>query len=126
MTRSFGFRLQKLWCKLTHSALMWPYGPHKKEVRRTFTVAPGATSVETLMRMFTSFARYLAPGVLVACVFSLGSPCAAQEVDVPTGRGSGLVTAPTGWVELIAPVQQRVDLKLYGFYIGELKASEAS
>jgi hypothetical protein len=77
------------------------------------------------MRIFTSFARYLAPGVLVACVVSLGSPCAAQEVDVPNGRGSGSVTAPTGWVELIAPVQQRVDLKLYGFYIGELKAPSA-
>src|ERR1700690_429219 len=74
-----------------------------------------AMSVEMTMRMFKSFARYLAPGVLVACVVSLGSPCAAQEVDVPTGRGRGTVTAPTGWVELIAPVQQRVDLKLYGF-----------
>ena len=65
------------------------------------------------------------PGVLVACVVSLGAPCAAQEVDVPTGRGSGSVIAPTGWVELIAPVQQRVDLKLYGFYIGDLNAPSA-
>jgi hypothetical protein len=84
-----------------------------------------AMSEEMVMRMFTSFARYLAPGVLVACVVSLGTPCAAQEVDVPNGRGSGSVTAPTGWVELIAPVQQRVDLKLYGFYIGEVKAPSA-
>jgi Protein of unknown function (DUF2490) len=84
-----------------------------------------AMSVEMVMRLFTKFARYLAPVVLVACVVSLGSPCAAQEVDVPNGRGSGSVTAPTGWVELIAPVQQRVDLKLYGFYIGELKAPSA-
>ena len=121
MTKSFGSHLQKLWSKLTQSAPMWLFGPHK-EVRRTVSVAPGATSVEMLMRMFT---RYLAPGVLVACVVSLGSPCAAQEVDVPSGRGSGSVTAPTGWVELIAPVQQRVDLKLYGFYIGELKAPSA-
>src|SRR5204863_2712376 len=81
--------------------------------------------LELLMRELTRFTRYLAPGVLVACMVSLGSPCAAQEVDVPTGRGSGSVTAPTGWVELIAPVQQRVDLKLYGFYIGELKAPSA-
>jgi len=124
MTTSFGPNVQKLWCKLTHSALMWPYGPHK-EVCRTLTVAPGGTSVEMLMRRLTTFARYVSPSVLVACVVSLGSPCAAQEVDVPTGRGSGLVTAPTGWVELIAPVQQRVDLKLYGFYIGELKAPSA-
>src|ERR1700694_1473448 len=84
-----------------------------------------AISVEMVMRIFTSFGQYLAPGVLVACVVSLGVPCAAQEVDVPTGRGSGSVTAPSGWVELIAPVQQRVDLKLYGFYIGEAKAPSA-
>jgi hypothetical protein len=84
-----------------------------------------AISVEMVMRIFTSLARYLAPGVLVACVVSLGTPCAAQEVDVPNGRGSGSVTAPTGWVELIAPVQQRVDLKFYGFFIGELNAPSA-
>src|SRR6202049_1300606 len=84
-----------------------------------------AMSMEMAMRIFKTFARYLAPGVLVACVVSLCTPCAAQEVDVPTGRGSGSVTAPTGWVELIAPIQQRVDLKLYGFYIGELKAPAA-
>ena len=124
MTRSFGSRLQKLWCKLMHSALMWPYGPHKA-VRRIVTAASMAPPLELLMRELTRFTRYLAPGVLVACVLSLGSPCAAQEVDVPNGRGSGSVTAPTGWVELIAPVQQRVDLKLYGFYIGELKAPSA-
>ena len=82
-------------------------------------------SEEMVMRIFTSFARYLAPGVLVACVVSLGTPCAAQEVDVPNGRGSGSVVAPTGWVELITPVQQRVDLKFYGFFIGELNAPSA-
>ena len=124
MTTSFKSRRKKLWCKLTHSALMWRYGPHKA-VRRILTVASMAPPLELLMRELTWFTRYLAPGVLVACVLSLGSPCAAQEVDVPTGRGSGSVTAPTGWVELIAPVQQRVDLKLYGFYIGELKAPSA-
>jgi hypothetical protein len=73
-------------------------------------------------RVFTRFARYFAPGVLVTCAVLLGTPCAAQEVDVPNGRGSGSVVAPSGWVELIAPVQQRVDLKLYGFFIGELNA----
>src|SRR4051794_954558 len=82
-------------------------------------------SVEMIMRMFTSFARCLAPVVLVACVVLLGSPCAAQEVDLPTGRGTGSIAAPTGWVELIAPIQQRVDLKLYGFYIGDVKAPSA-
>jgi len=84
-----------------------------------------AISVEMVMRIFTSFTRYLAAGVLVACVVSLGTPCAAQEVDVPNGRGSGSVVAPSGWVELITPVQQRVDLKFYGFSIGELNAPSA-
>ena len=56
---------------------------------------------------------------------SLGALCAAQEVDPPNGRGSGSVLAPTGWAELIAPVQRRIDLKFYGFYIGELKAPSA-
>jgi len=37
-----------------------------------------ATSVEMLMRGLTTFARYLAPGVVVAFVVSLGTPCAAQ------------------------------------------------
>jgi hypothetical protein len=65
------------------------------------------------------------PGFLAICVVLLGGRCVAQEVDVPSGRGSGSVTAPTGWVELIAPVQQRIDLKFYGFYIGEAKAPAA-
>jgi len=44
-------------------------------------------------------------------------------VCCPSGGGS--VLAPSGWAELIAPVQQRVDLKLYGFFIGELNAPSA-
>ena len=59
---------------------------------------------------------------LVICLLSFSGLCVAQEVDVPTGRGSGAVVAPTGWAELIAPVQERIDLKFYGFYIGDLKA----
>jgi hypothetical protein len=81
-----------------------------------------ATAAERGKRVFTRFTQYLAPSVLVACVISLGAPCAAQEVNVPDGRGSGSVVAPSGWVELIAPLQKRVDLKLYGFFIGNLNA----
>jgi hypothetical protein len=77
------------------------------------------------MQGFTRFALHLVPSFLVVCLASLGGPCAAQEVDVPTGRGSNSVVAPTGWAELIAPVQDRIDLKFYGFYIGELKAPSA-
>jgi Protein of unknown function (DUF2490) len=77
------------------------------------------------MQRLTRFALRFVQGFLAICVVLLGGRCGAQEVDVPTGRGSGAVVAPTGWAELIAPVQQRVDLKLYGFYIGELKAPSA-
>jgi len=75
------------------------------------------------MQGFTRFLPHLS--FLVICLLSLGGLCAAQEVDVPTGRGNGSLVAPTGWAELIVPVQQRIDLKLYGFYIGELKAPSA-
>jgi Protein of unknown function (DUF2490) len=76
------------------------------------------------MQRFTRLALYLVPTFLLLLV-SLGGQCVAQEVDVPTGRGSGSVVAPTGWAELIAPVQQQVDLKFYGFYIGEAKSPAA-
>jgi len=74
------------------------------------------------MRGFTKFALHVVPTFLVLCLICIGGQCVAQEVDVPSGRGSGSVVAPTGWAEFIAPVQQRIDLKFYGFYIGELKA----
>lgn len=77
------------------------------------------------MRTLTRFARYLVPSFLVVGVVSLGAPCAAQDVDGPTAVGSadgrGSLVAPSGWVVVSAPVQKRIDLKLYGFYIGDLK-----
>src|ERR1700741_768240 len=77
------------------------------------------------MQGFTRSALHIAPTFLVLWLIVFGGLCIAQEVDVPSGRGSGSVVAPTGWAELIAPVHQRIDLKLYGFYIGELKAPSA-
>jgi hypothetical protein len=69
------------------------------------------------------FTRFLPHSTfLVICLLSLGALSVAQEVDVPSGRGNGTVVAPSGWAELIAPVQQRVDLKFYGFFIGQLNA----
>ena len=56
---------------------------------------------------------------------SLGRPCVAQEVDAPSGGGSGSVFAPSGWLELIAPVQERIAVNLTGFYIGGLKVPVA-
>jgi hypothetical protein len=86
-----------------------------------------ASFVETAMRGFARFALRLVPSLLVICLVSLfwGAGCFAQEVDVPTGHGSGSIVAPTGWAELIAPVHDRIDLKFYGFYIGEINAPAA-
>jgi hypothetical protein len=75
------------------------------------------------MQRFTRFLQHA--GFLAICSFSLGALCAAQETDVPAGSGSGSLVAPSGWAELIVPVQERIDLKLYGFYIGELGAPSA-
>ena len=78
------------------------------------------------MRGVTKSALHLVPGLLVIGLVAFGRPCVAQEVDAPDGRGgSGSVVAPSAWLELIAPVQQRVALKLYGFYIGDLKTPVA-
>jgi Protein of unknown function (DUF2490) len=84
--------------------------------------------VEMGMRGLTRFARHLVPSALVVCVMSLGAPCAAQEnVDAPTvpagpdlGDGRGSLFAPSAWLVLSTPVRKQIDLKLYGFYIGDL------
>jgi len=76
------------------------------------------------MRALTTLTGSLVAGVLSVCVLSLAAPCAAQEVDPPTppggGDGRGALLAPSGWVMLSAPVQERIALKFSGFYIGEL------
>lgn len=76
------------------------------------------------MQGFTKVAFRWLTGFL-ACLLFLASRSVAQEVDVPGGKGGGSVFAPTGWAELIAPVQQRIDLKFYGFYVGDVKAPSA-
>src|SRR5690348_9487280 len=77
------------------------------------------------MRGFKKLVLHLVPTFLVLWLVFLGGRCIAQEVDVPSGRGSGSVVSPSGWAELIAPVHQRIDLKFYSFYIGEVKAPSA-
>jgi Protein of unknown function (DUF2490) len=75
------------------------------------------------MQGFTRFALQLVPGLLVIGLVSLGRPCVAQEVDGPgAGARAGSVFAPSGYLGLIVPVQDRIGLRLYGWYIGELKA----
>jgi hypothetical protein len=85
------------------------------------------------MRGLTRCVRYLVPSVVVICVMSLGAPCAAQEnADPPTvpvapdvGDGRGSLFAPSAWLVLSTPVQKRIDLKAYGFYIGDLNVPVA-
>src|SRR4026209_2782652 len=78
------------------------------------------------MRGLTRLVPRLVPGLLVIGLVSFGRPCAAQEVDAPDGRGgSGSVVAPSPWLGLITPVQKQIALKLYGFYIGDLKTPVA-
>ena len=73
------------------------------------------------MRGLAECVRYLVPSVVAICVISLGAPCAAQDVDVPTppaaGDGRGGLVAPSAWVLLNAPVQKQIGLKFSGFYI---------
>jgi Protein of unknown function (DUF2490) len=85
------------------------------------------------MRGLTRFAPYLVPSALVVCLMSLGAPSAAQEnPDAPTvpvapdvGDGRGSLFAPSAWLVLSTPLQKRIDLKLYGFYIGDLNVPVA-
>ena len=75
------------------------------------------------MQGFTRFVLHVVSDFLVISLVSGGRPCVAQEVEVPPAHGgSGSVTAPSGWLELIVPVHKRITLKAYGFYIGDVKA----
>ena len=58
--------------------------------------------------------------------------CCPGKVDPPTlpaapdpGDGRGTLFAPSAWVVLSTPVQKQIDLKLYGFYIGDLQVPVA-
>jgi hypothetical protein len=82
------------------------------------------------MQGFTRFALHLVPGFLVIGLVSWGGPCVAQAVvEAPTPSGAstapaapGSVFAPSGYLELTVPVQDRIGLSLYGWYVGNLKA----
>ena len=78
------------------------------------------------MQGFKGIARYLASRVLSVGLLSLPGLCLAQEVDAPRPQGgSGSVLAPSEYLNLIVPVDDRIALKLYGFHIGELGAPSA-
>jgi hypothetical protein len=83
----------------------------------------------TMRTLLTTLTRYLVPGVVAICVIGAATPCAAQDVDPPTvsdprdGRGS--IIAPSAWVVLNTPLQKQFDVKVYGFYIGDLQVPVA-
>ncbi len=79
------------------------------------------------MQEFKRFARHLISGLLVIWLVALGAPCAAQDLEAPAspapsdaagGRGSLFV--PGSFLGLIAPVQDRIALAVYGFYYGKV------
>jgi Protein of unknown function (DUF2490) len=64
---------------------------------------------------------------LVVCVILSGVPCVAiaQDADPdppssPQVSDVGSIFAPSVWMLVSIPVQKTIDLKIYGFYIGEL------
>lgn len=82
------------------------------------------------MRALKSIVGYLLPGVLVVFYLSAAAaPCAGQEVETPTPRGTQSggrsVVAPSPWVVLTTPVTRQVGIKLYGFYVGDVKVPAA-
>ena len=81
----------------------------------------GRWSCEGLKR----FTRSVVPGVLAACVMSLGSPCAAQPDPPTVPHGRGDVFAPSAWLVVNTPLRKEIALKSYGFYIGELNTPVA-
>ncbi len=101
------------------------WAAQKMVTRRGSPIALKAMLHSDVKQGLTRLLLHPASTLLAVLVLLLGGRCVAQEVDVPGGRGNGSVVAPSGWVELITPVQQRVDLKFYGFYIGEVSAPSA-
>jgi len=62
------------------------------------------------MKRFTRFAlRHVLS--LVICLLSFGGLCFAQEPPEVAVGGRGSVFAPSGWLELIVPVQNRIVVK---------------
>ena len=67
------------------------------------------------MKRFTRFAlRHVLS--LVICLLSFGGLCFAQEPPEVAVGGRGSVFAPSGWLELIVPVQNRIVVKPYGLH----------
>src|SRR5215470_2682568 len=79
------------------------------------------------MRRVSRLIRGAVPHVLVIGLLSIGARCAAQEVEAPgsPGGGRGPIVAPSSYLELNVPVQDRVGLNVYGFYIGNVDATAA-
>src|SRR4029450_12056183 len=84
-------------------------------VRRSFAVAgahnqPGEREG---MKGFPRVAAHLVPSLPVLGRASFGRPSTAQEADAPSGSGSGSVFAPSGYLEVNAPLQKQVGRRSY-------------
>jgi hypothetical protein len=84
------------------------------------------------MERFAKFAPRLVSSLLVIWLVSLGGTCAAQELETPSApfapdapEGRGSVFVPGGFLDVIAPVNNRIAVNLYGFYYGEVKVPVA-
>jgi Protein of unknown function (DUF2490) len=79
------------------------------------------------MQRLVRCARQLASSVLVIGFVALAATCAAQEGETPSApsapdahEGRGSVFVPGGFLGLVAPVDDRVSVNVYGFYYGDV------
>ena len=84
------------------------------------------------MQRLVRCARQLASSVLVIGFVALAATCAAQEGETPSApsapdahEGRGSVFVPGGFLGLVAPVNDRVSVNVYGFYYGDVEVPVA-
>jgi hypothetical protein len=82
---------------------------------------------QSIKQRFNKLARRSAPIFLLLSLLSFGGLCSAQDVEVnaPQAHGSGSASLPSGYLELVVPLQERVSALLYGYYIGNADAPSA-
>jgi hypothetical protein len=59
---------------------------------------------------------------LAICLLLTNSACVAQEIETNNNghNAAGAIFAPAGYIELTAPLGDRVAVNVYGYYIGEV------
>jgi hypothetical protein len=78
------------------------------------------------MRMLVKRVGYLLRTALVLCAVAWAAPAAAQGADAPdVPEGRGQLFAPSAWMVLTTPVDERIAIKTYAFYVGNVGAPVA-